>query len=91
MILYLKSSISISAYTGCLIGCKYCILSTCRENNKIWKVIDEDKLIDNLSNYKYFVKDLLHTFICHYRRRQIHITRKHIARNSLDKAIQQRC
>lgn len=57
MILYLKSSISISAYTGCLIGCKYCILSTCRENNKIWKVIDEDKLIENLSKYKYFVKD----------------------------------
>ena len=57
MILYLKSSISISAYTGCLIGCKYCILGTCRENNKIWKVIDEEKLIQNLSDYKYFVKD----------------------------------
>ena len=57
MILYLKSSISISAYTGCLIGCKYCILSTCRENNKIWKVIDENELIQKLSDYKYFVKD----------------------------------
>lgn len=57
MILYLKSSISISAYTGCLIGCKYCILSTCRENNKIWKVIDENELINNLISYKYFVKD----------------------------------
>lgn len=57
MILYLKSSISISAYTGCLIGCKYCILSTCRENNKIWKVVEEDKLIENLSRYKYFVEN----------------------------------
>lgn len=27
MLNYLKSSISISSYDGCTIGCKYCILS----------------------------------------------------------------
>lgn len=56
-LMYLKSSISISAYAGCTINCKYCILSTYRENNNITKIIDEKKLCNNLFNSKYFVKN----------------------------------
>lgn len=56
MILYLKSSISISSYNGCCIGCKYCILSTLKDRSCIKKIYDEEELIDNLLNYKYYTK-----------------------------------
>jgi len=57
MLLYLKSSISISAYSGCTINCKYCILSTARNNNHTEKIIEESQLCDVLFDYKYFKKD----------------------------------
>lgn len=56
-LMYLKSSMSISAYAGCTINCKYCILSTYRENNHISKIMDEEKLCSDLFNSKYFVKN----------------------------------
>lgn len=56
-LMYFKSSISISAYAGCTINCKYCILSTYRENNHITKIIDEEELCNNLLDSKFFVKD----------------------------------
>lgn len=54
-LMYLKSSISISAYSGCTINCKYCILSTYRKNNHIEKIINEEDLCNNLFASKYFV------------------------------------
>lgn len=54
-LMYLKSSISISAYAGCTINCKYCILSTYRKNNHIEKIISEEELCNNLFSSKYFI------------------------------------
>lgn len=54
---YLKSSISISSYTGCSIGCKYCILSSLSNHNVIDKIYDEQELIINLLKHKYFVRN----------------------------------
>lgn len=54
---YLKSSISISSYTGCSIGCKYCILSSLSNHNVIDKLYDEQELIINLLKHKYFVRN----------------------------------
>ena len=45
MLNYLKSSISISSYDGCTIGCKYCILSVLGNRTKVRKVSDEEELI----------------------------------------------
>lgn len=58
MIMYLKSSLSISSYSGCVINCKYCILSTYRDNNSINKECDENELCEKLFKSKFFVKDL---------------------------------
>ncbi len=47
MLNYLKSSISISSYDGCTIGCKYCILSGLSEDRcKVKKIIDEGELVN---------------------------------------------
>ena len=45
MLNYLKSSISISSYNGCTIGCKYCILSVLENRSKVEKVADEKELV----------------------------------------------
>lgn len=47
MLNYLKSSISISSYDGCTIGCKYCILSgLSKDRCKVKKIKDECELVD---------------------------------------------
>lgn len=48
MLNYLKSSISISSYNGCTIGCKYCILSVLGNRNKVEKVADEEQLVKRI-------------------------------------------
>ena len=45
MINYLKSSISISSYDGCTVGCKYCILSVLGNRGNVHKVSDEAELV----------------------------------------------
>lgn len=45
MMNYLKSSISISSYDGCTIGCTYCILSGFEGREKVKKIADEEALV----------------------------------------------
>ena len=58
MLNYLKSSISISSYDGCTIGCKYCILSVFENRAKVKKIVDETELVNNLINFKLYTKDI---------------------------------
>ena len=58
MINYLKSSISISSYDGCTIGCKYCILSVLGERECVKKISDEEKLVENLLKFKLYTKEI---------------------------------
>ena len=58
MINYLKSSISISSIDGCTIGCKYCILSVLGNRAQVRKVVDEEKLVDQLINFRLYTKDV---------------------------------
>lgn len=57
LIEYLKSSISISSYSGCTINCKYCILSSLKNRLDVVKVFDEEQLVEDLFQNKFFVKD----------------------------------
>ena len=54
MVMYLKSSFSINSYDGCNIGCKYCILSTLEDRNKLTKIADEKELVKELKEYKFY-------------------------------------
>lgn len=58
MLNYLKSSISISSYNGCVIGCKYCILSVLGNRTKVEKVSDEEELVHKLLNFRLYTKDI---------------------------------
>ena len=57
LIEYLKSSISISSYSGCTINCKYSILSSLKNRLDVVKVFDEEQLVEDLFQNKFFVKD----------------------------------
>lgn len=58
MINYLKSSISISSYNGCSIGCKYCILSVFENREKVEKICNEEELVNNLLNFNLYTKEI---------------------------------
>lgn len=58
MINYLKSSISISSYNGCSIGCKYCILSVFENREKVEKVCDENELVKKLLEFNLYTKEI---------------------------------
>lgn len=58
MINYLKSSISISSYDGCTIGCKYCILSSLDNRNTVKKIIDEETLVEQLLKFRLYTKEI---------------------------------
>ena len=59
MIDYLKSSISISTYTGCTNDCLYCIVGGIKKDlRKIERIQTEDEAINNLLNYQFFIKDI---------------------------------
>lgn len=58
MLNYLKSSISISSYDGCSIGCKYCILSTLKDRAKIRKVADEEELVQQLLSFRLYTTEV---------------------------------
>ena len=58
MLNYLKSSISISTYDGCTIGCKYCILSVLDDRNNVKKIADEEELVEELLNFRLYTKDI---------------------------------
>lgn len=58
MLNYLKSSISISSYDGCNIGCKYCILSALGNRNKIKKVANEKELVEQLLNFRLYTTEV---------------------------------
>lgn len=58
MLNYLKSSISISSYNGCTIGCKYCILSVLGNRKNVTKVADEEELVEELLNFRLYTKEI---------------------------------
>lgn len=58
MLNYLKSSISISSYNGCTIGCKYCILSVLGNRLKVEKVSEEEELVKQLINFRLYTKEI---------------------------------
>lgn len=58
MLNYLKSSISISSYDGCTIGCKYCILSGLNDRCNVKKIADEENLVDELLNFRLYSCDI---------------------------------
>ena len=58
MLNYLKSSISISSYDGCTIGCEYCILSTLEDRNKVKKIADENELVSELLSFRLYTKSI---------------------------------
>lgn len=58
MLNYLKSSISISSYDGCTIGCKYCILSALEDRNKVKKVANEEELVEELLEFRLYTKEI---------------------------------
>ena len=51
MLNYLKSSISISSYDGCTIGCRYCILSVLEHRKDVRKVADEEELVKRIVKF----------------------------------------
>lgn len=55
---YLKSSLSISSYVGCSLGCKYCILSSLKFNSLPEKISDEKDLVEDLCQQKFFIKNI---------------------------------
>lgn len=58
MLNYLKSSISISSYNGCTIGCKYCILSVLGNRTNVEKVSDEKELVNKLLSFRLYTKEI---------------------------------
>lgn len=48
---YLKSSISISTYDGCTIGCQYCILSVLGNRSEVRKVTSEEELVKRITKF----------------------------------------
>ena len=58
MLNYLKSSISISSYDGCTIGCKYCILSGLEDRCTVKKISKEEELVDELLNFRLYTSDI---------------------------------
>ena len=58
MLNYLKSSISISTYDGCTIGCQYCILSVLGNRSKVRKVAEEKELVNKLLNFKLYTSEI---------------------------------
>ncbi len=58
MINYLKSSISISTYNGCTIGCKYCILSTLGNREKVIKIEDEKEIVKKLLAFRLYSPEI---------------------------------
>ncbi len=58
MLNYLKSSISISSYDGCTVGCKYCILSVLGDRNKVKKIANEEELVQQLLDFKLYTKEI---------------------------------
>ncbi len=58
MLNYLKSSISISSYDGCTIGCKYCILSVLGDRAHVKKIADEEKLVSELLGFKLYTNEI---------------------------------
>ena len=59
MLNYLKSSISISSYDGCTIGCKYCILSVLGNRAKVKKVSDEKEMTECFKKSLEYNQDVL--------------------------------
>jgi len=53
---YLKSSLSISTFVGCNMGCKYCILSSLKFGVLPEKIADEADLVNDLCTHKFFIK-----------------------------------
>lgn len=58
MLNYLKSSISISSYDGCVIGCKYCILSVLGNRSEVKKIANEEELVQQLLDFKLYTKEI---------------------------------
>ena len=58
MLNYLKSSISISSYDGCTIGCKYCILSVLDNRMNLRKIADEKELVEQLLNFRLYTNEV---------------------------------
>ena len=58
MLMYLKSSISLSCYDGCSIGCKYCILSTLENRQTVKKICEEQDIIEELLNYRFYSPEI---------------------------------
>lgn len=58
MLNYLKSSISISSYDGCTIGCKYCILSGLGDRCTVKKISDEEELVEELLNFRLYTNEV---------------------------------
>lgn len=52
---YLKSSLSVSSYVGCPMGCKYCVLSSLDFETKLQKITEENDLVKRLLSNRYFV------------------------------------
>ncbi|MCM1439920.1 MAG: hypothetical protein NC131_12065 [Roseburia sp.] len=67
MIMYLKSSLSLSLIDGCNIGCRYCILSALKNRDKV--------IIENKS-YEEAVEELLHN---RYYTKQVPLTINNIS------------
>ncbi|KGE16523.1 hypothetical protein [Paenibacillus wynnii] len=55
---YLKTSISINTHVGCYLGCEYCILSSLEFPKRPLQILDEESVVEQLLQNKYFTKDI---------------------------------
>lgn len=59
MIMYLKSSLSLSLIDGCNIGCRYCILSALKNRDKV--IVEEksyEEAVEELLHSRYYAKQV---------------------------------